>query len=244
MINNQYTQLDHETREHDLYAHGKYRLTLKTLERVNLLNGHESKPVLINVGCGGGLFNKLAIEAGFQVFACEPDPTAFELATRFNHPNLKIFLGDISAIQPPVLADVIVCHDVLEHIDAENIALRQIADSLANSGLFVISVPAIDRLFGYHDEQLGHFRRYNKTTLKRILHFDFDAQSVRYYGFFAIPATLYYSRIKKVAYPELISARSGLITWIMKMLISIEVRIAFPVGTSVIAIARKRRVAK
>lgn len=240
MINNQYTQLDHESREHDLYAHGKYRLTLRTLERANLLNGDESKPVLINVGCGGGLFNELAVEAGFQVFACEPDPTAFELATRFKHPNLKIFLGDISAIQPPVMADAIVCHDVLEHIDAENDALSMISNSLQQNGIFIVSVPAIDRLFGYHDEQLGHFRRYNKTTLKRALRFYFDTQNVRYFGFFGIPATLYYSKIKKVAYPESMLAKLGLVARIMKILISVEVIIAMPVGTSIIAIARKK----
>ena len=244
MNNDQYTQEDHKSREDDFYALGKYRLTLKALKKAKLHNEGGPLPVLLNVGCGGGLFNELAIEAGFQVIACEPDPTTYALAKRFEHPNLKIFLGDISAIQPPVMADAIVCHDVLEHIDAENKALSQIADSLANSGLFIISVPALDRLFGYHDEQLGHFRRYNKTTLKRALHFKYVTESIRYYGFFGIPAALYYSRIRNIAYPELMSPAPGLILRIMKFLISIEVYIALPAGTSVIAVARKRLEAK
>lgn len=240
MINNQYTQEDHKSRGDDFYALGKYRLTLKALERTKFHKKDGSLPVLLNVGCGGGLFNELAIEAGFQVIACEPDKTAYALAKEFTHPNLKIYLGDINAVQPPVMADAIVCHDVLEHIDAENDALRMIANSMHQDGMFIVSVPAIDRLFGFHDIQLGHFRRYNKTTLKRALSFFFDTESIRYYGFFGIPAVLYYSRLRNIAYPQLMSSEPSLVSRIMKILISIEVRMALPAGTSVIAIARRR----
>jgi SAM-dependent methyltransferase len=242
MINDQYTQEDHKSREDDFYALGKYRLTLKALERAKFQKKDGSLPVLLNVGCGGGLFNELAVEAGYQVVACEPDEAAYSLAKEFSHPNLKIYLGDISAIQPPVMADAIVCHDVLEHIDAENEALRMISNLLRQNGVFIVSVPAIDRLFGYHDEQLGHYRRYNKTTLKRALHFYFETKSIRYYGFFGIPAALIYSRIRNIAYPELMSSEPGLISRVMKMLIAVEVKIAFPVGTSVLAIAHKKAI--
>ena len=244
MINDQYTQKDHKFREFDFYALGKYHLTLKALERVRFQKKNGSLPVLLNVGCGGGLFNELAIEAGFQVVACEPDEKAYALAKEFTHPNLKIYPGYLNAIQPPVLADAIVCHDVLEHIDAENDALRMISNSMHQDGVFIVSVPAIDRLFGFHDIQLGHYRRYNKTTLKRALNFFFDTESIRYYGFFGVPAALYYSRLKNIAYPQLMPSEPTLVSRIMKFLISIEVRLAFPAGTSVIAIARKKREAK
>ena len=240
MINDHYTQEDHKSRKNDFYALGKYHLTLKALERAKFHKKDGDLPLLLNVGCGGGLFNELAIEAGFQVIACEPDETAYSLAKEFNHPNLKIYLGDISAIQPPVSADAIVCHDVLEHIDAENKALRMIANSMHQDGIFIISVPAIDRLFGFHDIQLGHFRRYNKTTLKRALNFCFDIESVRYYGFFGIPLALYYSKIKNIAYPQLKSSDLSLVSRIAKILVFIEIRIELPAGTSVIAVARKR----
>lgn len=244
MINDQYTQEDHNSRGDDFYALGKYRLTLKALERTKFHNKDGSRPVLLNVGCGGGLFNELAIEAGFQVIACEPDEQAYSLAKKFTHPDLTIYLGDVNVIRPPVVADVIVCHDVLEHIDAENDALRMISNSMHQDGVLIVSVPAIDRLFGFHDIQLGHFRRYNKTTLKRALSFFFDTESIRYYGFFGIPAVLYYSRLRNIAYPQLMSSEPSLVSRIMEILISIELRIVFPAGTSVIAIARKRREAK
>lgn len=241
MINHEYTQDDHEAREDDIYALGKYRITLRALERSKLDKHDGGLPILINVGCGGGLFNELAIESGYQVFACEPDEAAYLLAREFIHPNLKVFLGDINAIQPPVVADAIVCHDVLEHIDAENDAIRLISNSLQQNGVFIVSVPAIDRLFGYHDEQLGHFRRYNKTSLKRALQFYFDTESIRYFGFFGIPAVMYYSRIRNIPYPELMSSEAGFVSRIMKILISIEEKVALPVGTSVIAVARNKR---
>jgi 2-polyprenyl-3-methyl-5-hydroxy-6-metoxy-1,4-benzoquinol methylase len=54
-----------------------------------------------------------------------------------------------------------VLHDVLEHIDSENAAIERIFELLTDDGILVISVPALDGLFGFHDEQLGHFRRYS-----------------------------------------------------------------------------------
>lgn len=240
MIDDQYTHEDHKSRKDDFYALGKYCLTLKALRQMKLHKEDKTLPVLLNIGCGGGLFNELAIKAGFQVVACEPDEKAFSLANKFTDPNLKIYLGDINAIQPPVVADAVVCHDVLEHIDAENDALRLISTSMHQDGILIVSVPAIDRLFGFHDVQLGHYRRYSKTTLKRALNFFFDTKSIRYYGFFGIPAALYYSRLRNIAYPQLLSSRPRLLSRITKFLILMEVRIALPAGTSVIAIARKK----
>src|SRR5713226_1558434 len=66
-----YTEADHEFRENDDYARAKYDITLRWLGRPST-----STCRLVNVGCGAGLFNRLANEAGYDVEACEPDPVA------------------------------------------------------------------------------------------------------------------------------------------------------------------------
>ncbi|CAN5516727.1 hypothetical protein BH10ACT3_BH10ACT3_01690 [soil metagenome] len=73
LLDDEYTQADHDFRENDAYAGAKYDITLRWL-------GNGAGRPLLNVGCGGGLFNTLAADHGFSVEACEPDPTAFAVA--------------------------------------------------------------------------------------------------------------------------------------------------------------------
>ena len=54
MINEHYTQSDHNFRDQDMYALAKYRITLKWLEQ-DALKGS----VLVNVGCGGGILQSV-----------------------------------------------------------------------------------------------------------------------------------------------------------------------------------------
>ena len=73
MVDVEYTTDDHEFRESDDYARAKYAITLRWL-------GPARHRRLLNIGCGGGLFNRLAHDAGFAVEACEPDPVAHRIA--------------------------------------------------------------------------------------------------------------------------------------------------------------------
>lgn len=67
--------------------------------------------------------------------------------------------------------DAILFLDVIEHIEdevavlKETVALSEVTDKTD----IIITVPAFQSLFAHHDVQLGHYRRYNKTTLKDSL---------------------------------------------------------------------------
>ena len=234
MINEQYTQSDHNFRDQDMYALAKYRITLKWLEQ-DALKGS----VLVNVGCGAGHFNQLALQSGFKVIGYEPDPIAYSIAARQNHENLELVRGDLFAIPRNMQADIVVLHDVLEHIDAENAAIERIFELLTNDGILIISVPALDRLFGFHDEQLGHFRRYSKTSLRRALKNRFEVEKIRYLGFFALPGVFYFSRLRRRGYPNASLEFSSILSKIFGKIMTIEQHLALPLGTSVIVMARK-----
>jgi hypothetical protein len=101
----------------------------------------------------------------------------------------------------------------------------------------VLSVPALPWLFGYHDEQLGHYRRYTKATLGAALRPRFEILRLRYFGMSFIPITLWYSRLRRLPYstegdPRLLRAFDAICR--------IEQRIPSPVGTSLICVARPR----
>jgi 2-polyprenyl-3-methyl-5-hydroxy-6-metoxy-1,4-benzoquinol methylase len=229
-----YTTVDHEFRESDAYAQGKYRLTLRWLR------DHRPGALLYNVGCGGGLFNRMAVDAGFHVQGFEPDPVAFELARRDcpEHGCAVHQLG-VDEIEGEDVADVIVMHDVLEHIEDDRAVVERLRRLLVDDGVLVISVPALPSLFGFHDEELGHHRRYTRSSLRRVLAGEFEIIRLRYYGLTFIPITAYYSRFRRRPYPTS-STESGMTSAAFRALCAVEGRVPTPLGTSLICLARPR----
>jgi 2-polyprenyl-3-methyl-5-hydroxy-6-metoxy-1,4-benzoquinol methylase len=226
-----YKALDHEFRARDAYAWTKYDMTtdwIAPFVRPGML--------LLNVGCGGGEYNRVAVEMGLRVLACEPERNAFELALR-NRPaaSCEVRHCGLFDLRPgPDDADVIVMHDVLEHIEDDAGGARQVAALLRPGGRLVISVPAMQWLFGHHDVLLGHYRRYTKKRLRAVIEPHLRLRRIRYFGMSLIPAALWFSRLSKRPYP-IQQVSDGPLSAIMRTLCAVERRIPTPLGTSVMA---------
>jgi 2-polyprenyl-3-methyl-5-hydroxy-6-metoxy-1,4-benzoquinol methylase len=230
----EYTIADHEFRDDDLYASAKYELTLRWLDATCT---HDQS--VVNMGCGAGGFSSMAIDAGYNVLSFEPDPTAHAAACTALPDSAVVEntgLFDTSLAAP---ADAIILHDVLEHIEDEAGAVDAVHDLLRPGGLAIISVPAMGWLFGYHDEQLGHFRRYSKSRLHHALSARFEVERLRYFGFTMIPITWWFSRFRRRPYPVGAVAGSSSLGTAMDIVCRVESRIPAPLGTSVLAIARR-----
>jgi glycosyltransferase involved in cell wall biosynthesis/phospholipid N-methyltransferase len=65
--------------------------------------------------------------------------------------------------------DTVVCLNVLEHIEDHEGALQRLYEVLVPGGRLVLFVPADQKLFGTMDTQVGHFRRYDRDGLQRII---------------------------------------------------------------------------
>lgn len=61
--------------------------------------------------------------------------------------------------------DFVFALEVLEHIEDDVEAMREIRRILKPDGFLVATVPAFMSLWGYHDEKYGHVRRYTKSEL-------------------------------------------------------------------------------
>lgn len=229
-----YTSVDHEFRESDAYAKAKYGITMRWLR------GSPRGLRLYNIGCGGGLFNRMAVEAGFRVEAFEPDPAAYELAQR-NCPerDCAVHPFGLDEIEGHRLADVVVMHDVLEHIEDDRAAVERLRELLADDGRVVLSVPALRSLFGFHDEQLGHYRRYTRRSLRGVLSGAFDIERMRYFGLGFLPITAYYSRFRRRPYP-IGAAGGGAVSRAFRAVCAFESRVPAPLGTSLVCLAWPR----
>jgi len=235
--------IDYKTRDHlfrarDEYAHGKYDITTSWLRP-----SVRPDQLLLNIGCGSGDYNTTAHDLGLRVVACEPEAQAFELADRAaprGEPSCRVLnCGLMELAEHTGPADYIVMHDVLEHIEDDAAAVAAVHSLLVPGGVAVISVPAYPWLFGHHDVQLGHFRRYTRSSLLPLFAGDFEIEASRYYGAAMIPIALWFSRISKQDYP-VAAAGKGVAHQAMRLVCQLESRIPMPVGTSVLVRVRKR----
>lgn len=225
-----YTLEDHAARDTDRYAQAKYEITRRWLTEY-------ARPgmTLINVGCGSGYFNKIASAMGLLVIACEPDPAPFELARAAAPAECTVYNCDLEGLrQRGVRGDFVVIHDVLEHI-ADDAGAADVLHAVVNpGGHAIVSVPAMPSLFGRHDEQLGHFRRYTAKSLMRLLANRFTLCRVRYFGALSIPIVLVFSKILRRDYPRS-QGTEGPVDRIYGALCNLETSLVFPVGTSLLA---------
>jgi len=101
--------------------------------------------------------------------------------------------------------DIVLLLDVLEHIEDDKSFLNLLSayPFISETTLFIITVPAFQSLFSSHDIFLGHFRRYNKKSLKKLI-YECDLSIIKQGYFFTsllIPrfcALLFEKNIRKV----------------------------------------------
>jgi SAM-dependent methyltransferase len=230
-----YDLADHQFRESDPYAIGKYRVTARWLRSL------PTRGVLYNIGCGSGEFNEMAVQLGFIVEAFEPDAATFALAVgRRPTTRCQVRPLPLGAIPGQSVADVVVMHDVLEHIEDDPDAVAQVARILKPGGVLVVTVPALPALYGFHDEQLKHFRRYTRRSVRGLLGPIFDVDRIRYYGATLIPITWWFSRFRRRPYPTSTVASGGLMAGVLAGVCRVEGRMRAPIGTSLVAMCRRK----
>ena len=63
--------------------------------------------------------------------------------------------------------DVVICSEVLEHLESDALALRRLHDLLRPTGLLIVTVPGGER--SRFDELIGHRRHYTRRSLRALL---------------------------------------------------------------------------
>jgi SAM-dependent methyltransferase len=130
-----------------------------------------------DVGCGLGSFPEHFLARGVESYlGVEPDP---ELRARFSerHRDPKISLAKTGDATDPALAaelkaagiDTAFSVNVLEHIEYDDLALRNMIEGTKIGGHILLLVPAHPFLYGSLDTLDHHFRRYTKKTLRELV---------------------------------------------------------------------------
>jgi 2-polyprenyl-3-methyl-5-hydroxy-6-metoxy-1,4-benzoquinol methylase len=99
------------------------------LERIHYLQPYLSKNALIlDFGCGRGIFVRLAKKFGYQAFGYDIDPKVSA-----DYYSLKEI--------PNRFFEAVVCFDVIEHVDNPQKLLKDISKKLKINGLLLITTP-------------------------------------------------------------------------------------------------------
>jgi SAM-dependent methyltransferase len=120
-----------------------------------------------DVGCGmGATFDALA-EFG-RVVGVDNSPKALEFS-RSRGPHCLV-AGALPGLPFPDGAfDVVCALDVLEHLEDDRGAARELWRACKPGGLLVVTVPACPWLWGEHDDINEHQRRYTRAALRQCL---------------------------------------------------------------------------
>lgn len=231
---------DFLARPQDQYSNTKYRILLK------YLRGRPPLHVL-NAGCGSGELSLRLARAGHTVTGIDPVPEFIDLAQKnaslHASSRCSFQIASIEDFHAPRQFDCVVSTDVLEHIEDDVRAFRKLADVVKPGGTMLITVPACPWLTGYHDDSLGHYRRYTSTTLRDLVEPWCEVESLRHFGFTLIPVCYLYSRLLRRPYPISESgdwARRPLRAAILRAFLRLDKAVPAPLGISLVLKARRR----
>ena len=207
------------------------------------------KPATIleaGMGCGGNFSMRSEFGA---VHGFEPWVPALEMAKKKTGAEIR------SGSLPDDVPDwqgrrfhLIVCFDVLEHIEDDAESVRTLSRLLHPEGYLLCTVPALQSLWSYHDESHAHKRRYSRRTLREVFavnHLELERMS--YTNFSLLPLiytvrtmnTWLHRKGTELRVPgALLNSAFYTITSSERFLIG---SVGLPIGSSLLAVARKCR---
>lgn len=142
-------------------------LTDKILNLVDLPGGRA-----LEVGCGAGRIAIALARRGFQVDGLDLAPRVIERAADLAASDgvaARFFVADFSKPDPRFpdgTYDLVVCSEVLEHVEPWQEVVDNIARVLKPGGLLVLTTPNDPGQFSVLDEYAGHVRRFGWEELQ------------------------------------------------------------------------------
>jgi len=229
-----------------------YDISLDTLLKMGALRNYnyfiyeKIKPFLnkriLEIGAGIGNITKYLLHAEKLVVTDIDEANLFYLRNRFGvYPNVTILNHNIVSSDLQILKnynfDTILCLNVLEHIEDDKKALMDIYSIMKDNTKVIIIVPALSNLKGSLDNSLGHYRRYNRENLVKLLKsVGFSVEKVDYFNILGGLGWFLNSKILKRKKFSLIQ------TWLFDKfcwLLKLENRFKLPFGISLFAVCKK-----
>jgi len=148
--------------------------------------------------------------------------------------------------------DIVTACDVLEHVQNDRLALKELSRVTRPGGRLYVTVPALMSLWSEHDEAVRHLRRYTAFELKdKMTQAGFVVDRLSYRLFLGFPVALagrtlnrwlrrHSHREPRYMNPVPSSVVNGLLLTICRLENYLMNHVRYPWGVSLIAVAVRR----
>ncbi|MEA1909725.1 MAG: class I SAM-dependent methyltransferase [Patescibacteria group bacterium] len=228
--------------ENRYWWHVSRRIILQTFVQKIVQNNRIEK--ILDVGCGTG-FNLQWLKKFGEVIGVDSNEEAVRLC---NNRNIVAIQGNTDTLPSQIHGvSLVTAFDVLEHIENDNRALQEWGRVLRPNGRLLLTVPAYQWLFGPHDKNLSHYRRYYLPDLiKKIENNGFKVIQSSYFFFLTLPLLIISRFVDRITNKT--SGYQEIPNWLNKLLIfstSWEAKVIakgyrLPFGSSILIYARKQ----
>ncbi len=215
--------------------------------------GEGQQKKVLEIGCGTGYVAKGLRTLQYNYIGSEIFIEGLKNA-RKRIQDAELIQLDATKIPFTNEFDAIGAFDVIEHIQEDELVMRNVHQALKQNGYFIVTVPQYKFLWSYMDDYAKHKRRYSKKELKQKLeHNGFEAVYMTSFVFKLFPF-VYISRLLKKDKPieqvtlQDVEAEFLIPNWMNKLFYRllkidyclIKMGCSLPFGSSLIAIARKK----
>jgi len=207
-----------------------------------VISPHIGRRVL-EVGSGIGNMTELFLDKELVVASDIKEEYLQIIKDKYSsHLNLKVDLLNLEKVDldkyKRYCFDTIICINVLEHVEDDVRALKDLTEILVLGGRLIIFVPAVIFLYSAHDKGAGHYRRYTKKELiDKIKSTNLTIRRCFYFNFVGLLGWLFSSRIlNRSMYSE---THLDVFEAMVPLVSRIEKKIRIPFGLSLVAIGEK-----
>lgn len=196
---------------------------------------------ILEIGCGIGNFTQILTRYG-QVWGIDISKDYVKQTKDLIADKASIGLGDIEKGEyffKDKKFNTIVCINVLEHIENDIEAIRNMYKLLDESGDLILLIPSHPFLYGEIDESISHFRRYTKKEIFTKLEREgFDILKFRRLNFIGGIGWFISGRILRNKIVD--QSKIKLFNLLAPFFLRIEDIINPPFGTSFLIVAKRK----
>ena len=198
----------------------------------------------LDLGCGVGSNLPVLARHCEEVLGIDASADAVGWCRRSERGPVQ--LGDLQGLElPDDSADLVVCTDVLEHLDDDRRGVQELRRVLRPGGLAVITVPAHDYLWNENDDLSEHRRRYTRESFRDLLE-GLTVLELSYWNATLLLPALAYCMTRRLTGPgeaknnlERVPRRANrALTWALRLENRVRRVVPTPVGTSLFAECR------
>jgi ubiquinone/menaquinone biosynthesis C-methylase UbiE len=194
----------------------------------------------LEVGCGTGNISSFLSTKGYALTGCEFYREALDMAW----PGFLKVQGDSNNLPfRDNSFDVVGLFDVIEHFEDDTAPLKEALRVVRKGGIIAVTVPARGELWSQADELSLHKRRYTKKRLLRVLSEAKLCTLLLKYMFMSLYIPMKYIRShsdKESDHFDTNKLANTLLKGIFDVERLISKGLPLPLGTSLIAVARKK----